>query len=75
MQLPSIGRIVHFVDPTNGHHQAAVITSVDEVGVGAVVQSVCLSILGCDFIRFERDVAHDPEGRREGTWHWPEMVK
>ena len=68
---PAIGKIVHYVEPHTGIHQAAVVTSVDGTGVGAVVHAVTLTVLGADRIGFERDVPYSAE-HREGSWHWPE---
>ena len=74
MTRPSIGRVVHFVDPTTGQHQAAIITAAPASGVAEVVQAVTLSVLGEDFISFKPFVPYDAEGK-PGTWHWPERVE
>jgi hypothetical protein len=69
-QLPSIGRIVHYVqqEANETKCRAAVITEVDDSrdGVGVFVMAPSTRF-------FYRDVRYD-EGKGPDTWHWPERV-
>jgi hypothetical protein len=75
-QVPSIGRIVHYVSyGTPGgeyapEHRAAIITAVDE---GSNRVSLC--VLNPTGMFFDQDVPWS--GSIEpfpGSWHWPERV-
>jgi hypothetical protein len=73
-QIPSIGRIVHYIAyGTPGgeylpEHRAAIITS---VGVNG---QVSLAVLNPSGMFFNECVAYDDTAQCGGTWHWPEMV-
>ncbi len=82
-QVPSIGRVVHYVaygtpgrEFPAGVCRAAVIT---EVGVplgGSEPdpdQHVGVMVANPTGLFFNRGIKHD-EGRAPGTWHWPERV-
>lgn len=72
-QVPSIGRIVHYVaygTPKGEYlpeHRAAIITEVhDERVVG-------LAVLNPTGLFFHRNITYNAAGA-SGTWHWPEYV-
>lgn len=79
-QVPSIGRIVHYVSyGTPGGEftpecRAAVITEVAEMVTDAVPTVVGLCVLNPTGIFLNRGVpfSAEPQG---GTWHWPERVE
>ena len=71
---PTVGAIVHFVNPQDGTHSPAVVTHVHTEGVAGVVRAVDLCVTGRYRIGHEHDVAMDQETNREGTWHWPERA-
>lgn len=67
---PSIGRIVHYVQPDiyqrSGEHLAAVVTRVYPDG------KLSLQVFAetCTYLVF--NVTEDQAGLVNGTWHWPE---
>ncbi len=69
-QVPSIGRVVHFV-ATNGVHVPA-----DICGVLEAFDTVNLFVKDSttDRTYFERGVSFDPDGVAVGSWHWPERI-
>lgn len=74
MQVPSVGRIVHYVaygtpggEYAEGAHRAAIIT---ELGVNG---QCALAILNPTGMFFNECVPHG-EHLAPGTWHWPERV-
>jgi hypothetical protein len=81
---PSVGRIVHYVSygTPGGEYQsvcrAAVVTGIH----GAVRENaperdqgdVHLCVLNPEGMFFNKNVDHDEETKRGGTWHWPERV-
>jgi hypothetical protein len=78
-QVPSVGRVVHYVaygtpggEFPAGICRAAIITQVhaDEMFQN---ESVGLCVLNPTGQFFNTVVAHD-EGKRVGSWHWPEFV-
>lgn len=78
-QQPSVGRTVHYVaygtpggEFPAGVCRAAVITEV-EAAVDALVGEVGLCVLNPTGQFFNRGVPYD-EGKKPGTWHWPERV-
>jgi hypothetical protein len=80
-QLPSVGRIVHYVaygtpggEYQAGAHRAAVITEVAGDGASNVAGVVGLCVLNPTGLFFNRNVPYDPTGAAPGTWHWPERV-
>lgn len=75
-QIPSVGRIVHYVGST-GAHYAATITQVDNIGLMEPFISapeVSLCVMKPDAIGFHQCVPFDPAGDKSHTWHWPEFV-
>lgn len=69
-QIPSVGRIVHYVNSNNSEnkdHLAAVIT---KVNLGSFTVGLC--IINPTEISFEQEVPMSLETKEEGTWHWPE---
>jgi hypothetical protein len=78
-QVPTLGRIVHFVLPDSsqnaGAHRAAIVTNpepdtypnlfvfIDDLMDPPVADN-----------RSARSVEFDPTGTKPGTWHWPERV-
>jgi hypothetical protein len=76
MQMPSIGRIVHYVSyGTPGgefpsEHRAAIIAGVPEDAEENTVDLVVFNPQGLFFNRVPW--SFEPKG---GTWHWPELVE
>lgn len=71
-QVPSIGRVVHFVLAEHMHRPALILYPHDPVEDGKVTLYVFVSFEeGMPFSR--QWVAHD-EGYAEHTWHWPERT-
>lgn len=74
-QVPSVGRIVHYVSyGTPGGEfpsvcRAAIIT---EVVSGDEAIGVC--VLNPTGIFFNEMCLHDEDDHRGGSWHWPERV-
>jgi hypothetical protein len=80
-QVPSIGRIVHWVtygsprgEYPSGEHRAAVITEVYQDGASGMLQAVGLCVLNPTGQFFNRNVPYEASGTIAGTWHWPEHV-
>ena len=76
-QLPSVGRIVHFVLP-NSEHRAAMVVKIFCDDGSAQLQvftdgSNDNSYCGDDNVRWETSVRYS-EGNEPRTWHWPERV-
>lgn len=70
-QVPSVGRIVHFVEA--GACRAAIVTDTrDDESIDAVVFSP--AGLGYERNAPHADSSDDPAEREGGTWHWPERV-
>lgn len=66
-QVPSVGRIVHFV-ATNGKHCAAIITDVSAADVVTLfIMDPILNLAG-----FMYGVLLDPDATTTLSWHWPE---
>jgi len=77
MSKPAVGRIVHYVVPTNGPDddacRAAIITRVKEAPNVAHSGIVDLCVFESNGKKFVLDVPFVLAHRRiEGTWHWPE---
>jgi hypothetical protein len=83
-QLPSVGRIVHYVSyGTAGGEfpstcRAAVVTATDKYvpaeESATSPEFVDLAVLNPEGMFFNRDVSHFEDGTIGGTWHWPERV-
>ena len=75
-QVPSVGRAVHYVSygTPGGEYtpecRAATITETYVEGGDAVG----LAVLNPTGMFFNRYVPHDEDGKRGGSWHWPERV-
>jgi hypothetical protein len=78
---PFVGEVVHYVaygtpggEFPSGAHRAAVITALDNVGIGRYVEhpEVSLCVLNPTGIFFNQCVPYDPE-LRPGTWHYIEI--
>ena len=89
-QVPSIGRIVHYVTPTLvngvpfahvGQHRPAIIVHVWGDGPDALLQ---LQVFadgngspyndGAPNVVWATSVIHDEVDKAPGTWHWPEFT-
>jgi hypothetical protein len=76
-QVPSIGRIVHYVSygtPGGEHHsecRAAIVTELAHDDESSDV--VGLAVLTPSGSFFNR-AAQDENGHEGGTWHWPERT-
>jgi len=75
-QVPSIGRVVHFV--YGDKHVPAIITepevkTPDPVG-GADMMWEALTVFPVGEPPFTTLAACDPTGKTSATWHWPEYV-
>ncbi len=81
---PSVTRMVHYVSYSSPGGEcecrAAVITEVvptarvSAVGRESVDYGVSLCVLNPEGMFFNRNVQHDEDGHKAGTWHWPERV-
>ena len=84
-QVPSVGRIVHYIMPAGGYkgaHRPAII--VNTWGATSLVQSIHLQVFtdgrndGDEYasgIHWATSVHYADADKREfGTWHWPEYV-
>lgn len=74
MDLPSVGRIVHYVS-----HDASGAEYVSECRAAIITETntsdtVGLAVLNLTGIFFDRSVGHSENDHRGGTWHWPERV-
>lgn len=68
-QVPSIGRVVHFVTNDGRHVPADIAAVVDDTTLNLFVKDDVLTVAG-----FERDIPIDATGLTPFTWHWPESV-
>lgn len=81
VQVPSIGRIVHYVLPA-GQHRPAIIVHVWSPGhfMGTSQLQVFCDGDGGAYndglpnVVWRTSVVHDEETKAPGTWHWPEFV-
>jgi hypothetical protein len=78
-QIPSVGRIVHYVSygTPGGEYtsqcRAAIVTG--EADCDAHMECVSLAVLNPEGMFFNQHVAHNETSQqRGGTWHWPERV-
>ena len=73
-QVPSIGRIVHYVSygTPGGEYgkecRAAIVTQVNDDG------TVGLAVLNPTGMFFNPSIMADHTENQGGTWHWPERV-
>jgi hypothetical protein len=84
---PSVGRIVHYVSygTPGGEYpsvcRAAIVTTVDDYQDPTVNDEgqhsghVSLCVLNPEGMFFNRSVLQNEDGKRGGTWHWPERVE
>lgn len=77
-QVPSVGRVVHFVEqlpvPYIGYaHRAAIVTQVHGPSESPL-STVELAVFGPNGNTSQSLVEYDPTGQKPGTWHWPEYV-
>lgn len=81
---PSVGRIVHYVSygTPGGEYpsvcRAAVVTAVDDYQESDGDQHIGhlnLCVLNPEGMFFNKSVLQDEDGKRGGTWHWPERVE
>jgi hypothetical protein len=68
-QVPSIGRIVHFVATNGAHVPADICGTWDDGRVNLFVKD---STVGRAY--FEYSVPFEPTGTAPGSCHWPEYV-
>ena len=78
LPTPSLGRIVHYVDPQPPHfHRTAIISGVwvDAPGSRQVVR-VDLHVFVPNGVKALEDVPFngDLAAEQPGSWHWPEYV-
>lgn len=78
MQRPSVGRAVHYVSygtPGGEFTSKCRAATITEVGSAAQV-GLCVQNPTGFFFRPLSDggCLMDPDGKRGGTWHWPERV-
>lgn len=79
---PTVGRIVHYTSygTPGGEYpsvcRAAVVVAVDEYQSSdqdaPFTGHVSLAVLNPEGMFFNRAVIQDEEGKKGGTWHWPE---
>lgn len=82
MEVPSIGRDVHYVAPGSADgryppaHRAAKITEIPWVGeeYNQVRGNPSLIVFNPTGIHFPVNVPYDPTGEKPFSWHWPERV-
>lgn len=81
-QKPSVGRIVHYVaygtpggEFPAGVCRAAIVTEVVQLLPHADQEHlrVGICVMNPTGLFFNRDIPYD-EGKRPGSWHWPERV-
>jgi hypothetical protein len=72
-QVPSVGRVVHFV--YGDQHCAAIITAAHsrEIGPDGVTEGQTLTVFPPMDQPFTTVAVHDEAGA-PATWHWPEFV-
>jgi hypothetical protein len=75
-QVPSVGRIVHYVSyGTPGGEYASECRAAVVAGVSAAAQfGLSLAVLNPGGLFFNHGVKQDEDGKAGGTWHWPERV-
>jgi hypothetical protein len=86
-ERPSVGRDVHYVShgSADGAYpstcRAAKITEVMPEGAipgdaftNTDPDTVCLAVFSPKGLLFDNQIRHDEDGKKPGTWHWPERV-
>ncbi len=75
MDMPSVGRIVHYVaygtpggEFPAGVCRAAIITEVE------ISKHISIMVANPTGLFFNRDIPHDEEKKAPGSWHWPERI-
>lgn len=72
-QIPSIGRIVHYIPLPSGEHRPAIIVKVwNDPATPAA--SCNLHVFLDKYEIGEQDVTSITQGDGPGHWHWPEYV-
>lgn len=72
VQVPSVGRIVHYVDARGIKHWPAII--VDVLTPGDPASDLTLRVFAGNSDTYLPKVPHRPNGLFTKTWHWPEPV-
>jgi len=75
-QQPSVGRAVHYVSygtPGGEYDSQCRAATITEVYPGHS-DLVGLAVLNPTGMFFNRSTQQDEDGKRGGTWHWPERV-
>lgn len=72
VQVPSVGRIVHYVDARGIKHWPAMV--VDVLTPGDPTSNLTLRVFAGNSDVYLPDVPHRPTGLFTKTWHWPEPV-
>lgn len=62
--VPTVGRVVHWVDNTHLRPWPAFIVAVNDDG------TLDLTVFN-PLTQYFKNVAFDPAGKTGGTWHWP----
>lgn len=74
-QVPSIGRVVHYVSfGTPGGEYPSVCRAATITEVHHNEQVVGLAVLNPTGLFFNRHNEQDEDGHAGGTWHWPERT-
>ncbi|OLD63741.1 MAG: hypothetical protein AUF65_01150 [Chloroflexi bacterium 13_1_20CM_50_12] len=86
-QVPSVGRIVHYVMSDGrypGEHRPAIIVKVwEEENPDSLVQlqvftdgpnDYLIDVPGHNGVAWRTSVHHDETKKKQATWHWPEYV-
>ena len=81
-QVPSIGRVVHYVAKAFGFHRPAIIVNIPDQDSDAFVVNLIVffdgknDLFGDDQVPvlWRESVKLDDDTKEEGTWHWPEYV-
>jgi hypothetical protein len=69
----AVGRVVHYVSPRKGVHQASIVTEVVNSDNGLI----CLAVFDPQSrsTHYVDDVSWDATGERRGSWHYLEYVE
>lgn len=80
MPKPAVGRVVHYVaygtpggEFPAGVCRAAIITELSDVVQDPALEAIGVSVFNPKGMFFNQHIRHD-EGKKPGTWHWPERV-